>query len=116
MKTAKAPKNLRIILIPVGNTNRHDLEDIEGRQFSSENQVARYLGITVGTSKGQILTPDEFKKELVFTEIDKPFQKAISNIRKRKQCYDLSEFMDDFNNQEFGEDTDKYWMGYVRVR
>lgn len=116
MKTAKAPKNLRIILIPVGNTNRHDLEDIEGRQFSSENQVARYLGITVGTSKGQILTPDEFRRMTVFTKAQDLFDTAMENIRKIKKCYDLSEFMDDFNNQEFGEDTDKYWMGYVRVR
>ena len=112
----KDPKSIRIILTPVKNTDRHQLEDIEGRQFSSENQVARYLGITIGTSQGQILSPDEFRKMAVFTKAQERFDTAIQNFRKRKQCYDLSEFMDDFNNQEFGEDTDKYWMGYVRVR
>ena len=113
-----APKKLRIILLPVGKTDRKELERIENDMYSSELKLRTHLSqlFDCGTINYKVLTADEFKKELVFTAIYKPFQKAISNIRKRKQCYDLSEFMDDFNNQEFGEETDAYWMGYVRVR
>jgi hypothetical protein len=112
----KAPKNLRIILVPVGRTNRGDLEDIENKQFSSKNQLARTLCQIAGEATSEILTPDEFRKLIVFTKAHRPFNGAMLNIRKRKQCYDLSEFMDEFNNQEFGDDTDKYWMGYVKLR
>lgn len=64
----------------------------------------------------ELLTVSSFRRKCVFTKAAKPFETAIANIRKKKQCYNLSEFMDDFNNQEFGEDTDKYWMGYVRFK
>jgi hypothetical protein len=120
----KEPKNVRIILIPVEQYERRDLEQSENSSFTSNAQIVNHLFHTRGLYmngenfelKPLILTPSEFRKLIVFTKAHKPFNVAMANIRKRKQCYNLSEFMDEFNNQDFGEDTDKYWMGYAKLK
>lgn len=113
----KEPKNIRIILVPIGTSNRGDLEQIENSKFNSKNALAKRLCIIAGEATSNVLTVSQFSTQLAFQPTaHKAFTTAISNIRKRKQCYDLSEFMDDFNNQEFGGDTDKFWMGYVKIK
>jgi hypothetical protein len=112
----KEPKNIRIILVPIGTSDRGDLEFIENQKFNSKNLLAKYLKKCAGEDTSEILTISEFKKKCAFSKASNSFDLAIFNIRKRKQCYDLSEFMDDFNNQEFGGDTDKFWMGYVKLK
>ena len=117
----KIPKNIRIILTPVGQSERGDLEHIEGLKFNSQNALAKKLKVIVGEDKFEILTTEEFKTKCAFTKAANSFITALENNSKRqrhtsKDCYDLSEFMDDFNNQEFGGDTDKYWMGYVKLK
>jgi hypothetical protein len=121
----KEPKNIRIILVPVGQIERRDLENIEKSNFKSKAQIVNYLFNTRSSYmkeesfelKPLILTPDEFRKELAFQpKAHKSFSAAMLNVRKRKQCYDLSEFMDEFNNEDFGGETNKYWMGYVKLK
>ncbi len=113
----KNPKeNIRIILTPVDQSDRTDLELIENKRFNSESQLNRHICQIIGESTGEILSISEFKKKCVFNKANKSFDLAIANLRKRKQCYKLTDFMDDFNNQEFGDDTDKYWMGYVKLK
>jgi hypothetical protein len=119
----KEPKNLRIILVPVGQIERRDLENIESNKFKSNADIINALHqehqISSSSEKFEphILTVSQFSTQLAFQPTaHKAFTTAISNIRKRKQCYDLSEFMDDFNNQEFGGETDKFWMGYVKLK
>lgn len=109
-------KNIRIILTPVDTSNRGDLEDIENQIFNSKNTLVKKMAIICRENDAQILTAEEFKKTLVFNKGYKHFESAMSNMRKRKQCYKLTDFMDDFNNQEFGGDTDHFWMGYVKVK
>jgi hypothetical protein len=121
----KEPKNVRIIVVPVGQMEREDLENIEYSCFTSKAQVVNYLfSIRRGYMKEEnvelhphILTASEFRTQLAFQPaVYKAFNVAMSNVRKRKQCYNLSEFVDEFNNQEFGGETDKYWIGYVKFR
>lgn len=113
----KEPKNIRIILTPIGQSNRGDLEKIENSTFNNKNSLVKHLCIIAGEANSNVLTVNEFKMQLAFqSTAHKAFTTAVSNIRKRKQCYDLSEFMDDFNNQEFGGDTDKFWMGYAKLK
>lgn len=112
----KPQENIRIILTPVGQSNRKDLELIENKRFNSESQLNRQVCQIIGESTGEILTVSEFKKKCAFNKANKSFNLAIENLLKRKQCYKLTDFMDDFNNQEFGEDTENYWMGYVKLK
>ena len=109
-------KNIRIILTPVGQSERGDLERIENAKFSSPKKLSRDIAVIVGESTGQILTVSEFSKKCVFSKAQKSFDLAIENLRKRKQCYKLTDFMDDFNNQDFGGETDGFWMGYVKLK
>ena len=113
----KEPKNIRIVLVPVGRSNRGDLEIIENSKFSSKSTLNRRLCIIAGESTYESLTVSQFRTELAFQPTAfKAFNVAVSNLRKRKQCYKLTDFMDDFNNQEFGGETEKYWMGYVKLK
>ena len=118
----KEPKNLRIILVPVGQIERRDLENIESGNFKSHAQIinALYQEHQISSSSEKfephILTVSEFRKMTVFTNLNRSFNAAMANIRKRKQCYNLSEFMDEFNNEDFGGETNKYWMGYVKLK
>lgn len=119
----KTPKNLRIILVPVGQLERRDLENIQNSNFKSNADIINclyHMHRISGRDKNfepHILTADEFKKQLAFQRrAHNSFMGAMLNIHKRKQCYNLSEFMDEFNNQEFGGETDKYWMGYVKLK
>jgi hypothetical protein len=120
----KEPKNIRIILIPVGQYERRDLENIDNSNFKSHAQIINHLfhrrRIYMNGKDFElnplILTPSEFRKMAVFTKAHRPFNAAMANVRKRKQCYNLSEFTDEFNNQEFGEETDGYWIGYVKLK
>lgn len=111
----KLQKNIRIILAAVGaNLDRTDLEHIEGKTYSSNNAIIKELESNPETTK--ILTAEEFLKELPFTQMRKPFLLAMENNRRKKQCYKLTDFMDDFNNQEFGAETDKFWFGVVKMK
>jgi len=119
----KTPKNLRIILIPVGQIERRDLEGIENSNFKTNADIINCLYHKHQISSSEenfephILTASEFKTQLAFKrKAHESFVLALSNIRRRKQCYNLSEFMDEFNSQEFGGDTDKFWMGYVKLK
>jgi len=119
----KIPKNLRIVLVPVGQIERRDLENIENSNFRTNADIinALYHKHQISSSEENfephILTADEFKTQLAFArKAHQSFVLALSNIRKRKQCYDLSEFMDEFNNESFGGETDKFWMGYVKLK
>jgi hypothetical protein len=119
----KAPKNLRIILVPVGQIERRDLENIENSNFKTNADIinALYHKHNISSSEGNfephILTADEFRKQLAFQrKAHDSFVGAMLNIRKRKQCYNLSEFMDEFNNEDFGGETNKYWLGYVKLK
>jgi hypothetical protein len=118
----KEPKNLRIILVPVGQIERRDLENIESNKFKSNADIINALHqehqISSSSEKFEphILTVSEFRKMTVFTKVNRSFNAAMANIRKRKQCYNLSEFMDEFNNEDFGGETNKYWMGYVKLK
>jgi glutathione peroxidase-family protein len=112
----KTPNNIRIILTPVGSSERTDLENIENKQYSSKTTLAKALMVMLGEHSAKVLTVGEFSKECAFTNAHKSFNQAISNHRKKTQCYKLTDFMNDFNNQEFGEETEKYWMGYVKVK
>lgn len=117
------PKNIRIVVLPVSGTlGREYLESIENQNFknvaaivfdahakSAEHENHNWRGV-------RPYTVEEFSKQLAFSSAHKSFQLAISNHRKRKQCYKLTDFMDDFNNQEFGRETDNYWIGYVKVK
>lgn len=108
--------NIRIILTPVDKSDRKILELIENEKFSSKKALAKHLDLELGESVAKILNVSEFQTTLAFTNASNSFRIALQNARKRKQCYKLTDFMDDFNNQEFGKDTDKYWMGYVRLK
>lgn len=119
----KSPKNLRIIIVPVGQIERRDLENIENSNFKTNADIinALYHKHNISSSEKNfephILTADEFKKQLAFQrKAHDSFVGAMLNIRKRKQCYNLSEFMDEFNNEDFGGETNKYWMGYVKLK
>jgi hypothetical protein len=118
----KEPKNLRIILVPVGQIERRELENIESNKFKSNADIINALHqehqISSSSEKFEphILTVSEFRKMTVFTNLNRSFNAAMANIRKRKQCYNLSEFMDEFNNEDFGGETNKYWMGYVKLK
>ncbi|MBP7845890.1 MAG: hypothetical protein KA007_00450 [Candidatus Pacebacteria bacterium] len=112
----KQSDKIRIILTPVVQSNRGDLEDIENSTFNSNNSLAKKIAIIVGESSGEILTISEFKKKCAFSKASNSFDLAVFNLRKRKQCYKLTDFMDDFNNQEFGGETEKFWMGYVKLK
>ena len=119
----KTPKNLRIILVPVGQIERRDLENIENSNFKTNADIinALYQKHKVSSSEENfephILTADEFRKQLAFQrKAHQAFSEAMLNIRKRKQCYDLTEFMDEFNNEDFGGETNKYWLGYVKLK
>lgn len=119
----KEPKNIRIILVPVEQIERRDLENIENSNFKSEAQIINCLYHKHNISSSSenfephILTVDEFKRQLAFQRrAHQAFIGAMLNIRKRKQCYNLSEFTDEFNNEEFGGETNKYWMGYVKLK
>jgi hypothetical protein len=119
----KTPKNIRIILVPVGQLERRDLENMENSSFKSNAQIINALYHKHRISgreenfEPHVLTVDEFKMQLAFQrKAHKSFVLALSNVRKRTQCYNLSEFMDEFNNEDFGGETDKYWMGYVKLK
>lgn len=113
----KEPKKIRIVLIPVGRTNRGDLEKIENSMFSSKSTLNRHLCIIVGEATSIVLTVAQFRAQLAFQPTaHKAFNVAIENLHKRKQCYKLTDFMDDFNNQEFGGETEGFWMGYVKLK
>lgn len=113
----KEPKNIRIVLVPVETSNRKDLEEIENSMFSSKNSLAKYLCIIAGEATSTILTVAQFRTQLAFQPTaHKAFNVAIENLQKRKQCYKLTDFMDDFNNMEFGRETDEFWMGYVKLK
>lgn len=112
----KLQNNIKIILTPVGSSNRGDLENIENNKYSSKRTLAKTLKIICGEAVAKVLTVEEFSKELAFSPARKPFLLALSNIRKRNQCYKLTDFMDEFNNQDFGGETDKYWLGYVKIK
>lgn len=120
----KEPKNVRIVLVPVGQMERKNLENVQNSNFTSKAQIFSHLRHTRSLyMNGEnfeldpiILTPDEFRKLIVLTKAHKSFNLAMTNIRKKKQCYKLTDFMDDFNNQEFGRETDNYWLGYVKVK
>lgn len=116
----KTQKNIRIILTPVDKTERKDLENIENQVFKSVKRLEQevdtiFNGDNPNKAMIHILTIDEFRKHTAFTDIVKSFNLAVSNIRKRKQCYKLTDFMDDFNNDEFKDNASNFWMGYVRV-
>jgi hypothetical protein len=113
----KEPKNIRIVLTPIGQSNRGDLELIENDKFNSKNSLARKIKQIVGEDNFKVLTVAQFRTELAFQpKAYKSFATAITNLYMRKQCYKLTDFMDDFNNQEFGGETDKFWLGYVKLK
>lgn len=112
----KQSEKIRIILTPVGQSNRKDLESIENETISSKRQLSKKLQIIVGEHNFEVLTISEFKKKCVFSKASNSFDLAILNLPKRKQCYKLTDFMDDFNNQEFEGETDGFWMGYVKLK
>ena len=118
----KEPKNLRIILVPVGQIERRELENIESNNFKTNADIinALYQKHQISSSsqnfEPQILTVSEFRKMTVFSKANRSFNAAMENIRKRKQCYNLSEFMDEFNDEHFGGETNKYWLGYVKLK
>ncbi len=118
----KEPKNLRIVLAPVGQFERKDLENIENSSFKSKAQIVLHLfhlsdlNNKQGDLKFAILTADEFR-DVSNKKTTKAFDGAMLNINKRStQCYDLSEFVDEYNNQEFKGNTEKYWIGYVKLK
>lgn len=117
----KEPKNLRIILVPVGQIERRDLENIVGSNFKTNADIVNALyhkhNLTSSSEKFEpmIFTASDFR-DVCGKKVKNAFDGAMLNIRKRKQCYNLSEFMDEFNNEDFGGKTNKYWMGYVKLK
>lgn len=121
----KEPKNLRIVLAPVGQFERRDVENIENSAFRSKVQIILHLFhiIDIFQRKGhnnnvfQILTADEFRA-ISNKKTKDAFDAAMLNINKRSktQCYNLSEFVDEYNNQEFKGKTDRFWIGYVKLK
>ena len=110
-------KALKIILIGVEgyDLERKDAEHIQGQTFTTE-ALARTKLINKAfpiDTEIRILTPDEFKKTYS-KKVTKSFDIALANEDK-SQCYNLSEFMDEFNNQEFGRKTDDNWFTYIYV-
>lgn len=67
----------------------------------------------------QVLTIDQFRtisKEE--NKVLRSFDLAIENLPKSatsSQFYSMSEFIDDYNNQNFRGETDKYWITYIFV-
>jgi hypothetical protein len=114
----KEPKNIRIILAPVcggGRTvSRPVLEQIENTRFNNHNDIMDYLSHNspIGV---KILTADEFRKKLTKVPLSW-FNIAMSNVLKKKQCYKLSDFMDEYNDQVWDGKTEDFWMGYVKVK
>ena len=110
-------KTLKIILIGVEgyDLERKDAEHIQGQTFTTEafNQAYRVNKAFPLDSNIRTLTPDEFKKTYS-KKVAKSFDIALANEGK-SQCYNLSEFMDDFNNQDFGRKTDDNWFTYIYV-
>lgn len=115
------PKNIRIILIPVRQIERRDLENIENSNFRTNADIinALYHKHNISSSSENfepiIMTPSDFR-DVSRKKVKDAFNFAMANARKRKQCYNLSEFMDEFNNEDFGGETYKYWMGYVKLK
>jgi hypothetical protein len=110
-------KALKIILIGVEGyeLDRKDAEHIQGETFTSEALARTKLinkSFPIDTDV-RILTPDEFKKTYS-KKVVKAFDIALANEGK-SQCYNLNEFMDEFNNQDFGGKTDKDWFTYIYV-
>lgn len=121
----KEPKNIRIILVPVEQMERKDMENIECSSFKSRAQIvnalfhtrALYMQEKSFELRPLIMTADEFR-DVSGKKVKDAFNGAMLNVRKRNstQCYGLSEFVDEFNNQEFGGKTNKYWIGYVKLK
>lgn len=111
-------KALKIILIGVEgyDLERKDAEHIQGQTFTSEALARTKLinkAFPIDTDV-RILTPDEFKK-VYSKKVAKAFDIALSYEGDKGQCYNLNEFMDEFNNQEFGRKTDDNWFTYIYV-
>lgn len=118
----KEPKNLRIVLAPIGEFERIDLESIENSAFKSKAQITLHLFRLSDINNKHIglnfiiLTADEFRA-MSNKKTKEAFDGAMLNINKRStQCYNLSEFVDEYNNQEFKGNTEKYWIGYVKLK
>ena len=119
----KAPKNIRILLFPVGGKlDRTYAEQIEDTKFG-KNKLIPELCKEAGCQTTDLLqhviimSADDFY-DSAQKNVKPRFEQAVSNIRRRnkthKQSYKLSDFMDEYNNQDFKGNTEKYWMTYIK--
>ncbi len=119
----KTPKDFKIILIPVGlqcdQKVAGHLENLEFKNMAALQYQLFHQFLKDETKPAalpiEILTVDEFKeKNKLDTKVIKALDIALSH-GLTPYGYNLSEFMDEYNNQVFAGETDKYWFVYVRV-
>lgn len=133
----KTPKNLRIILFPIGGTlERDDAESIENDEFKKETlakELAKALNCPIANISSPWIKTAKSKKEIVpigdsaivmtaddffdtqSKKVRASFEKAIENIGK-ENCYSLSDFSIDYNDEIFGGKTGNYWMTYIKLK
>ena len=122
-RNMKTTKNFKIVLIPVGlqcdQKVAGHLENLEFKNMAALQYQLFHQFFKDETKPAalpiEILTVEEFKeKNKLATRVIKALDIALSNGLS-PYGYNMSEFMDEYNNQVFAGKTDNYWLVYVRV-
>lgn len=118
----KEPKNLRIVLVPVGlPCDGRIINKLDGEKFKSKGHLQHHLfnEFLKDESKPhdlaiEILTADEFRQFFKSKKLLDSFDGAMMTPKKRRAMA-VNEFMSDFNGQLFKGKTEDYWISYVKI-